>query len=105
MLFEEWIQFNISLPNIDYLNLRLPLDHRFWLVIPNLNRLQSLSISDYNDKYQLQLQTLLDRSPHLRTLSLQQDSSSPFQLSSFSYTNQSIRQLNLLEYYYYFNDH
>ena len=50
------------------------------------------------------MQTLLDRAPHLRTLSFNQDASLPLQMSLFKYTNASVRELNLRDCNYCFNE-
>ncbi len=72
--------------------------------VPNLNQLKTLSISSHADTFQSQLQTLLDRAPHLTKLMIRKKKSLPFQRSLFKYTNKFIRQVDLRSCNHYFNE-
>jgi hypothetical protein len=50
----------------------LPFNDYFWSIVPKFERLTLLDIlsNDYNENYQIQLQALLDRAPHLFVLRL-----------------------------------
>ncbi len=67
----------IRFPNINHLDMKLPINNQFWSIVPNLNQLKALSISFYADNLQSQLQALLDRAPHLQILRINQDASLP----------------------------
>jgi hypothetical protein len=102
--FDQQILSNISLPNIKYLRMKLPINDHFWSIVPNLNQLEKLSISSHADNFQSQLQTLLDRAPHLDRLAIFQDASLPLQMSLFKYTNASVRQIDLRGYNHDFDE-
>ncbi|CAF1479148.1 unnamed protein product [Rotaria sordida] len=94
--------FAIRLNNIHDLSIKLPVTDEFLSMIPNLNKLKFLSILFYTDIYQSQLQTLLDRAPHLCDLHITLDVLSPLKMSLFEHTNPSIRQLTII--YHWFNE-
>jgi hypothetical protein len=98
------VSLNICLSNIDRLNIELPFNEKIWSIVLNFNQLRSLTVSSHTDTFQSELQTLLDRASHLRTLRLNQDASLPLQLSLFNYTNASVRELNLFGCDYCFNE-
>ncbi|CAF0898389.1 unnamed protein product [Rotaria sordida] len=75
--------------------MEFPINDQLWSIVPNLNRLKSLIVSSYADTFQSQLQTLLDRTPNLHTLTIHQDASLSLQMSLFTCTNTSVRRLNL----------
>jgi hypothetical protein len=104
IFFDQPIVSNISLPNIKYLRMKLPINDQFWSIVPNLNQLEILSISSHVDNPQSQVQALLDRARHLVTLNIDQDKSLPLQMSLFKYTNTSVRKLDLEDYQHYFNE-
>ncbi|CAF0838933.1 unnamed protein product [Rotaria sordida] len=60
---------HIHLDNIHYLDLTIPFDESFWLMVSTLERLNSLNIVLYSNKDLIdihsKLQILFDRSPHL----------------------------------------
>jgi hypothetical protein len=90
-----------SFPNIRYLYLDLPVNEHFWSIIPNTNQLISLNIERFNNgKAYFQLQSLLNQSPNLHSLTFTSPYFSPklfFQLKC-----SIIRQLNLFECNHYF---
>lgn len=96
--FEKPIPPDIHLPNIYYLHMKLPISDQFWLIIPNLHRLKSLTVTYDVDAFQSQLQTLLDREFHLQSLTIKQNESFPLQMSLFKYTSASVRDLYLEDY-------
>ena len=102
-LFDQAISSHVHLINIDYLHIEIPINDQFWSVIPNLNRLYSLTVSSHADTFQSQLQALLDRAPHLEILTISQDANLPLQTSLFKYINRSVRELNLQNYNHQFN--
>ncbi|CAF4219602.1 unnamed protein product [Rotaria sordida] len=62
--FNSPISSNISLPNIQKLEIQLPINNQFWSIVSNLKRLYSLKIISYTDTYYSQLQILLDQVPN-----------------------------------------
>jgi hypothetical protein len=102
--FNQKMSSNIRLPNIRYLRIKLPINDQFWSIVSNLNQLKTLSISSHADTFRSQLQTLLDRAPHLATLKIRQDASLPLQMSLFKYTNAAVQRLNLSECNHIFNE-
>ncbi|CAF1515049.1 unnamed protein product [Rotaria sordida] len=97
--FNSSIPSNISLPNIQELDIKFPINNQFWSIVPNLKRLHSLKILSYTDEFYSQLQFLLDQAHHLSRLAVHQDLSLPFQLSLFKLINKTVRILNLNNYY------
>lgn len=88
---------DIRLNNIRYLDLTIPFDESFWLIISRFDRITSLNIvlnSDMNlNDIQFKLQNLIDRLFHLYSLaffSWTYQNIFPFQIK-----NSSIRQLDL----------
>ncbi|CAF3953569.1 unnamed protein product [Rotaria sordida] len=102
--FNQPIPPNIRLSNITYLCKEFPFNAQFWSIVPNLNRLKTLTLSSYDDTMKSEVQAILDRAPYLTTLSIQQNASLPIQMSLFKYTNPSIRKLDLEDYVHYFNE-
>jgi hypothetical protein len=80
----------LHFPNIAELTVEFPVDEYFWWIIPKLDRLTSLNIKNMN---QLQLQTLLHRTPHLYSLSLNFDLTKS-KLPLINNNSRSIRRLN-----------
>jgi hypothetical protein len=103
-LFDQPISSCIRLPNIETLHINFPLNDQFWSIFPNFNQLNSLTISYHADTYQSQLQTLLDRAPHLEKLVIKQVALLPLQTSIFRYTSVSVRRLNLIDCNHCFNE-
>ncbi|CAF1089032.1 unnamed protein product [Adineta steineri] len=64
--------FRMDLRNIRHLDITIPFDNSFWLIVSTLNRLQSLSIVSYNDMNSIDIQSnleiLFERSPYLHSL-------------------------------------
>jgi hypothetical protein len=56
------------------------------------------------DTCQSQVKALLDRAPHLSELTIRNIGFSPLQMSSFQYTNISVRQLDIQNGSHYFNE-
>jgi hypothetical protein len=102
--FDPPIPSNISLPNIQKLSIKLPINNQFWSVVPSLKRLYSLTIPSYTNEFYSQLQFLLDQALHLNILTVLQDASLPFQSSLFKLTNPTVPKLYLDYYYHYFNE-
>jgi hypothetical protein len=100
----ELVSSNICLSNINHLDIKLPINEKLWSIVLDFNRLRSLTVSSHTDTFQPELQNLLDRAPHLRTLTFDQDASLPLQLSLFNYTNMSVRELKLFGCDYCFNE-
>jgi hypothetical protein len=92
--------FTIRLNNIHNLRIKLPITDELRSIISNFNKLRYLSISSHADAYQSQLQTLLNHAPHLYSLHIEQDRSSPLRMSLFEYTNSSIRQLDIRNHWF-----
>ncbi|CAF2191775.1 unnamed protein product [Rotaria magnacalcarata] len=100
--FNPLIQFNINLPNIQDLDIKLPINNQFWFIVPSLKQFHSLTVSSYTDSFYSQLQFLHGQEPNLHRLTVRQGASLPFQLSLFKLTNATVRQLLHLDYYYYY---
>ena len=101
--FDKSIPSNIRLSNIKYLCIKFPINNQFWSIVSNLNRLETLSISNYSDTFSSQLQKLLDRALNLHSLCINQDPSLSLEMSLFTHTNPTIRELDFHDYNYYFN--
>ncbi|CAF3914391.1 unnamed protein product [Rotaria sp. Silwood1] len=104
LFFNQLIPSHIRLPNLRNLWIEFPINDRFWSIVPNLNHLYSLTIFSYINSFQFQLQNFLDQIPHLNRLAIGPDNSLPLQISLFKCTNVSIRQLDLQNYVYGFNE-
>jgi hypothetical protein len=102
--FDQPISSHIRLFNIKYLHIKFPLNDQFSSIVPSLNQLHSLTVSSYTDTNQSQLQTLLNRAPHLHELTVKQDPSLPLQMSLFTCTHISVRHLHLHDYNHCFNE-
>jgi hypothetical protein len=92
--------FAIRLNNIHDLRIKLPITDELRSMISNFNKLKYLGISFHADIYQSQLQTLLNHAPRLYSLRIEQDRSSPLQMSLFEYTNSSIRELDIQNHWF-----
>jgi hypothetical protein len=90
--------------NIANLYIEFPVNDQFWSVIPSLKRLKLLTVSSYCDIFQSELQTLLDRIPHLYSLTIRQDESLPLQTALFQNINTVVCELYLHECKHYFNE-
>ena len=66
--------------------------------------MEYLIVSSHQDKFQLQLQTILDQATNLNTLNIRQDISLPLQKSLFKYRNSVVYRLNFQDNEYYFNE-
>ncbi|CAF4171134.1 unnamed protein product [Rotaria sordida] len=102
--FNQLILPEIRLRNINDLHIRFSINDQFWSIVPSLERLSSLNISYHTDHFQSHLQALLDLAPRLRYLCIDQDQSLPLQISLFKYTNKSVRELNLQNCNYLFDE-
>ncbi|CAF1269535.1 unnamed protein product [Adineta steineri] len=71
--FDSMIPFHTRLLNIEYLNIEIPINDRFWSIVPNLNQLKFLTVSSYVGRFQEQLQALFDLALNLRCISVYQD--------------------------------
>ncbi len=87
-------------PHPHHLKLFLPWDDHFWSIVPKLDQLTSLHISRYEDDAHSQIQTLLDRAPHLYSLTIDSWSDSNV-IVPINLTSKSIRRLEFKDY---FND-
>jgi hypothetical protein len=101
--FEQSFPSGICLPNIVNIFIGFPINKQFWTIVPNLNRLDFLSISSYEDNFQSQLQIILNHAPHLRNLEISQDKSLPLQRSLFKHTTTFVHHLNSKYSGHYFN--
>lgn len=100
--FKQVLSPDTQMRHLRQLCIRLPIPNQFWTIVPSLTRLDSLFIEAHNDKYRDQLQTLLDRATHLRSLCIKQDSVLPLQTAIFTYTNASVRRFQIQGCRYYF---
>jgi hypothetical protein len=76
----------------------LPINDYFWSIVPKLERLTLLDVlsNDYNENYEIQLETLLDRAPHIFVLRLRNWSSTVLQMLLIQKKIFSISQLDLM---------
>jgi hypothetical protein len=102
--FDTPIPSNIHLSNIKRLEIKFPINDQFWSIVPILNQLHSLTVYLTADTCQSQVKALLDRAPHLSELTIRNIGFSPLQMSSFQYTNISVRQLDIQNGSHYFNE-
>ena len=79
------------LSDIDYLSIKLPINDRFWFIVPNLNQLKSLSLYFYIGMHQWQVPNILNRTYNLYTLRFSQH-------ELFNYRNASVCKLDLHNY-------
>jgi hypothetical protein len=95
----------LHFPNVHKLTIELPFDEYFWWIIPKFYRLTSLSIKLSTQNIDSsQLQILIDRAPHLYSLSF----NSNFIFLLINLTSESIRRLDFKEIlssnqYFFFN--
>ncbi|CAF1037572.1 unnamed protein product [Rotaria sordida] len=92
-LFNDETWSCLQLTNIRILSLELSIDYRFLSMIPKFEHLWSLNVVIPTDIYQSQLQALLDRAPHLYSLSFNLWATST--MPPYQYTSTSIHRLNL----------
>jgi hypothetical protein len=76
------------------LKINIPCNNHFWSCIPSLDQLHSLDVTIREDSGYSQLQSLLDRAPHLYSLTLR--SSTNLQMNLIDITSISIRRLDLM---------
>lgn len=83
--------------NIRHLSINCPIDSRILPFIPTLNYLNSLCLYWYDGQQFCGsfVQTILNRAPHLKSLSLLNSSSAKSQMLSFCYNSSSVVQLDL----------
>ncbi|CAF2746096.1 unnamed protein product [Rotaria sp. Silwood2] len=97
----EWLTLShIQFNKIRELCVYLPINEYFWSIIPRLERLTLLDVlsNDDNENCDIQLQTLLDRVPHLFLLRLRNWSSMITQILPVRKNTLSISQLDLMWY-------
>ncbi|CAF1417175.1 unnamed protein product [Rotaria sp. Silwood1] len=85
--------------NIHELYMYFPIDVNFWLVMPRLDHLKSLSVG-IDDLVQTfdtlcQLQTILDRAPRLYSLTFERWPETFTDMPPFNYSSNSVRLLHL----------
>ena len=100
--FEQPLSPRMQLCYLRNLCIRLPIPTQFRLLVPTLERLDTLSILAHNDRYRYQVQALLNRATHLRSLHIEQESDLPLQQAIFTYTNRSLRRFHIQSCRYYF---
>jgi hypothetical protein len=87
----------VRFSNLRHLKLFLPWDDYFRSVVPKLDRLTSLHLSRYDDHAHSQIQTLLNRAPHIYSLII--DSCPDANVVPIKITSQSIRRLEFKDYF------
>ena len=102
--FDQPIPSCIRLNNINYLCLNLPINERFWSIVPNFNVLQSLELRFHVNAFQSQVQALLNRAPRLKIVTINQHESTPLQTALFQYKNVAVRELDLRNINHYFRE-
>ncbi|CAF1359005.1 unnamed protein product [Rotaria sp. Silwood1] len=95
-LSQNWILYPVQFFNIRHLQIKLPFDDTFWSLIPTLDQLISLDVKLNRDLGYSQLQTLLDRAPHL--YSLRFCHFNDFSMTSFNIKSTSIRRLEFFQH-------
>ncbi|CAF1281179.1 unnamed protein product [Adineta steineri] len=105
--FDKMIPLHTRLPNIQHINIQVPINDRFWSIVSSLNQLKSMSVSSYVGSFQEKLQALFDLAPNLRRVSIYQDEPLPSYMSIFKCKSASVRELCLrfyeLDRNHYFN--
>ncbi|CAF1394779.1 unnamed protein product [Adineta ricciae] len=77
------------------LKLHIPCRNSFWLNIPTLNYLKYLEVTIHDESSLVQLQSLLNRVPHLYSLTIRSALKSPITLAQMK-SDLSIRRLDLM---------
>lgn len=95
-LFGHHALSHIQLIDIGTLTLDLPIDRRFFSVIPRLDNLLYLNVDVPTATNHSQLQVLLDSAPRLYSLGFESWSTST--MPPYEYTSTSVRRLNLRGY-------
>ncbi|CAF1446315.1 unnamed protein product [Adineta steineri] len=104
-LFDRPISSKICFPNIDSLSVKCPINDQYWSMVSNLHQVSSLSLRFTTNFSQSELQTFLNRMPHLRSLTIRQNASLPLSMSLFNCTfPSSIHYLHLEYCRHYFNE-
>jgi hypothetical protein len=92
-----------SLPHRQFIKIRelcvyLPINDYFWSSVPKLERLTLLDVlsNDYNENYEIQLETLLNRASHILILRLRSWSSMVLQMLLIQKKIFSISQIDLM---------
>jgi hypothetical protein len=94
----------LRLTNLKDLKIKFPINNQFWSIVPNLNQLKSVTVFVNANTSQSELQTLLNRAPHLNQLTIYQNDILPLQIDLLKCTNTSVRQLDLEQCDPYFNE-
>ncbi|CAF1194459.1 unnamed protein product [Rotaria sordida] len=94
-LFQDLNVFPARFLNIHHLRIRLPVNDNFWSVIPTLHRLTSLDLSLRQSRTINQINALLDRTPHIYSLTIEPSLFS--RIATLENFNKSIRRLNFFE--------
>lgn len=102
--FTQQTQLSISMGKIEDLSINLPLSVQFGRIVSNFHRLKSLKIDHHFNSFQHSVQAILDQAIHLSKFTICQHQSSGLQTAIFKYRNPSIRQLDLSNLNYIFNE-
>ncbi|CAF0991485.1 unnamed protein product [Adineta ricciae] len=102
-LFDKILSPDCRLSNIERLSVKMPINDRFWSVVPNLERLIYLIVVCYADIHYDQLQMVCNRSPNLHSLRIHQDDVLPAQMSLFQCENLSLKTIHLKPHWRKFN--
>ena len=94
----------VSMGRIEHLSISLPFPARFGSIVTNFHRLKSLKIEFHNNAFQHHVQAILDQAIHLSKFTICQHQSTRLQTAIFKYRNPSIRQLDLSNLNYIFNE-
>ena len=96
---------HVRFSNLQHLTVYLPLDDQFWTVISDFNRLTSLCVAwyNYNEQFPGQLQSLLDRAPHLYSLSIETWRSSTIRMAPADIIHSAVRRLDFYNYHYHYS--
>ncbi len=99
-MFTSSVMSQVRFSNLRSLSLSLPFNDQFLSVVSKLDQLVSLyvSVDDYSNNIQSQLQFLLDRATRLRSLSFGSWLSSSPQVSTIENTSVAVRRLDLQGY-------
>ena len=94
----------VSMGRIEHLSISLPFPARFGSIVTNFHRLKSLKIEFHNNAFQHHVQAILDQAIHLSKFTICQHGFTGLQTAIFKYRNPSIRQLDLSNLNYIFNE-
>ena len=93
--FDNSIPSNIHFSNIDSLHINLPINEQLYTIVPNLNKLTSVTINSYADMHFSEVQILLDKIVKLNQLTIRHSDQLPITMLFCKLSNLSVNRINL----------